>query len=109
MNMKIVPFRYGHEYSLELGEFWPRGGYAKFLKDFCTKIGGGFLDWSQGVESGIGHINFENQKLTVYWSDFPDAFSFDCNNQSQAERLKLLVEKFLVHKLKENGCVDDEA
>ncbi len=95
MQMRIAPFKNSHECSLELDEFSPQEGYAEFLKDFCTAIGGRFLDWYQGVESGIGHINFENQNLIVYWSDFPDAFSFDCNNKTQAERLKILVEKYL--------------
>lgn len=94
MDMRITPFRYSHEYALELSEFWPKEGFAGFLKDFCSYVGGRFIDWHQGVESGLGHINFENQTITVYWSDFPDAFSFDCNNQLQAERLKRLVKEY---------------
>ena len=94
MEIRITPFKNGNEVSLELEEFWPREGYAKFLRSFCSEAGGDFIDWHQGVESGIGHISFENQRLTVFWSDFPDAFSFDCTSQKQAERLKGLVERY---------------
>ncbi len=96
MIMKITPFKCSHKYSLELDEFCPKEGFAKFLGNLCANIGGYFIDWHQGVESGIGHINFENEKLTVFWSDFPDAFSFDCNSENQAERLKFLVERYFM-------------
>jgi len=96
MEMRIQPFKNSYEYALELDEFWPEGGYEKFLRNFCSCIDGAFIDWHQGVESGIGHIFFEKQRLTVYWSDFPDSFSFDCNSQMQAERLKKLAEKYLL-------------
>ena len=96
MEMRIKPFLNSHEYALELDEFWPKEGYKEFLTNFCVSIGGDFIDWRQGVESGLGHIYFEKEKLTVYWSDFPDAFSFDCNSQMQAERLKGLVRSYLV-------------
>jgi hypothetical protein len=33
--------------------------------------------------------------LIVSWSDFPDTFSFDCNSQIQAERLRHLVDDYL--------------
>ena len=100
MEIRIRPFRCGDKYAVELDEFSPRGGYVKFLKNFCHHIGAGFLDWNQRPDSGIGHISFENQELIVYWSDFPDIFSFDCHSQVQAERLKHLVDAYLaVH-----GC-----
>lgn len=93
-QMRIVPFLNGSKYALELEEFWPDGGYGEFLKKFCAYIGATELDWCQGVESGIGQINFENQKLTLYWSDFPAVFSFDCNSFQQAERLRCLAGEY---------------
>ena len=95
MEIRIRPVRCSDKYALELDEFWPRGGYVKFLKNFCHHIGAGFLDWQQRLGYGIGHINFESQELIVSWSDFPDTFSFDCNSQIQAERLKHLVDGYL--------------
>ena len=95
MEIRIRPFSSGEQYALELDEFWPKGGYVKFLKNFCDHIGAGFLDWQRRSGSGVGHIHFENQELIVYWSDFPDTFSFDCNSQMQAERLRCLVNDYL--------------
>ena len=95
MEIRIRPVRCTEKDALELDEFWPRGGYIKFLKSFCHHIGAGFLDWQQRLDSGVGHIRFDNEELVVYWSDFPDTFSFDCNSQVQAERLKHLVDEYL--------------
>ena len=95
MEIRIRPVSCSDKFALELDEFWPKGGYIKFLKSFCHHIGAGFLDWQQGLDSGVGHIRFDNEELVVYWSDFPDTFSFDCNSQVQAERLKHLVDEYL--------------
>ena len=95
MEIRIRPVRCSDKYALELDEFWPRGGYIKFLKNFCNHIGARFLDWQQRLGSGVGHISFENEELIVYWSDFPDTFSFDCSSQVQAERLKHLFDEYL--------------
>ncbi|NDC09883.1 MAG: hypothetical protein EBZ75_11180 [Oxalobacteraceae bacterium] len=96
METRIRPVRCSDKFALELDEFWPRGGYVKFLKNFCDHIDAAFLDWQQRLGSGVGHISFEKQELVVYWSDFPDIFSFDCNTRLQAERLKLLVDEYLI-------------
>lgn len=95
MEIRIRPFSSGEKYALELDEFWPKGGYVKFLKNFCTHIGAVFLDWQQRLGSGVGHISFESQELIVSWSDFPDTFSFDCHTQMQAERLRRLIDEYL--------------
>jgi hypothetical protein len=95
MEIRIRPVSCSDKFALELDEFWPKGGYIKFLKSFCHHIGAGFLDWQQRLDSGVGHIRFDNEELVVYWSDFPDTFSFDCNSQVQAERLKHLVDEYL--------------
>ncbi len=95
MEIRIRPVICSDKFALELDEFWPKGGYVKFLKNFCKHIDAGFLDWHQRLGSGVGHIIFENQELVVYWSDFPDTFSFDCISQVQAERLKIMVDEYL--------------
>ncbi len=56
IKFRIAPFLKSTEYALELEDFEPKGGYEPFLKNVCSYLGATFLDWYQGVESGIGHI-----------------------------------------------------
>ena len=95
MEIRIRPVSCSDKFALELDEFWPKGGYIKFLKSFCHHIGAGFLDCQQRLDSGVGHIRFDNEELVDYWSDFTYTFSFDCNSQVQAERLKHRVDEYL--------------
>jgi hypothetical protein len=93
-NFCITPFAKSNKYSLELEDFEPKGGYEPFLKDVCSYLGATFLDWYQGVESGIGHIIYKEYKMTVYWTDFPFALSFDCANEAMAKELQEELKKY---------------
>jgi hypothetical protein len=94
MELQITPFKNSHEYSLEIREFEPSEGYEEFLKKFCQFTGAQFLDWYQGWWDGLGHIEMNNQKLSVYWSDFPLAISFDCDTRKQAEKLEEIAKSY---------------
>ncbi len=93
--MKLLPSKSNFKYSLQLEEFHPNGGYEKFLKDFCNSIGEKLVEWWQGVEAGIGCITFRGDSVQVYWSDFPDAFFFDCNDLSQAQMIEIVLRNYL--------------
>ena len=95
IKFRITPFSRSSKYSLELECFYPKGGFKKFLTDFCKTGEGELLDWWQGIESAIGHITFEGNVLTVYCSDFPDALSFDCDDISQAKKIEMDLKRFL--------------
>lgn len=97
-NFRVTPFAKGPKYSLELEDFEPKGGYELFLKDICTYLGAVFSYWHQGFEIGVGAIICNNYKIEVYWSDFPFALSFDCENEAMAEGLReQLKSYFEVH------------
>ena len=94
-KFRITPFATNSKYSLEIEDFHPIGGFQKFLTDF-SKVGDGeLLDWWQGIACGIGHITYKGNMLTVYWSDFPDALAFDCENISQAKKMEMYLKNFL--------------
>jgi hypothetical protein len=94
LNCRITPFAKGNKYSLELEDFEPTGGYEVFLRHVCPYLGEGFLDWHQGIAEGIGHITYRGYKLAVYWTDFPFALSFDCQDKAMAEELKRRLEAY---------------
>lgn len=94
MKFQITPFHQSKQFSLELYEFVPKDGYETFLKKFCEFSGEAFIDWRQGVESGIGHISYLGGRLTVVWNDFPDSFSFDCESELVALSLQSLLKTF---------------
>lgn len=96
INHQFTRFSASNKFSLELLEFIPRVGYEKFLREFCRFAGEQFIDWAQGVESGIGHITFDGNKITVVWSDTPFCLSFDCINKESATSLHTLIARFLV-------------
>ena len=90
----LKPFLNSEKYALELEGFEPKGGYEPFLKDVCPFLGGTFLDWYQGVESGIGAITYQGKKIVVFWTDFPFALSFDCLNETMAKNLQKELENY---------------
>jgi len=94
IQFRITPFLQSKEFSLELEDFEPVGGYEQFLKHVCDYLGETFLDWYQGIESGIGHVTYRGYTLTVYWTDFPFALSFDCQDEAMAKELKTALESF---------------
>ncbi len=93
-SFRITPFRQSEKYSLEIENFEPPEGYEGFLQSLCHSLNEEFLDWYQGVESGIGHITYRNYKLTVYWTDFPFALSFDCVDEAMANSLKEDLDRY---------------
>jgi hypothetical protein len=90
----LKPFLNSTEYALKLEEFEPKGGYEPFLKDVCPFLGATFLDWYQGIESGIGKIIYKGYKMTVFWTDFPQSLSFDCEDQAMAQQLQKELEDY---------------
>lgn len=87
MKLKITPFLGSPEFSVELEDFEPKGGYEPFLRDICGYLGETFINWYQGVESGVGAITYQGSTVKVFWTDFPFALSFDCRNNEIAEQL----------------------
>ncbi len=99
MNIALWKAVKGTGMSVMLNDFEPKGGYEPFLKDVCPYLGATFLDWYQGIESGIGHIIYKDYKMTVFWTDFPFSLSFDCKNEAMAKELQEeLKGYFEVHK-----------
>jgi hypothetical protein len=88
IKFAIQPFLNSEEFSLDLEDFEPKGGYELFLKDACAFLDAKYLDWHQGIETGIGHINYKGYKVTVFWTDFPFALSFDCRDEAMALDLR---------------------
>jgi hypothetical protein len=98
MNITLWKAVYGNGVSINLNDFEPPGGYELFLKNVCNFLGESFLNWHQGIESGIGQITYEGYKLTVFWTDFPFSLSFDCRDKVMAEELQIrLKDYFLNH------------
>lgn len=93
-SFRVSSFANGDKYSLELEDFEPKGGYESFLKEVCLFVNSEYLDWYQGVESGIGHINYKGYKMTVFWTDFPFALSFDCRDEAMALDLRGRLEAY---------------
>lgn len=91
---RVSPFASSDKCSLELEDFEPKCGYEFFLKEACPFLGADYLDWHQGVESGIGHINYKGYKMTVFWTDFPFALSFDCRDEPMALELRGRLEAY---------------
>jgi hypothetical protein len=84
--------------TINLNNFEPAGGYELFLKNLCKELGQKFIDWHQGIESGIGHIVYRDQEIVVFWTDFPFALSFDCINKAMADELQNeLINYFHLH------------
>jgi hypothetical protein len=94
IQFRITPFLNSEKYSLQLDDFEPQGGYDFFLRAVCEHLNESFLDWYQGVESGIGHITYRGYTLTVYWTDYPFSLSFDCRDQLMAQELQMKLEGF---------------
>lgn len=90
----LKPFLNSEEYALKLEEFEPKGGYEPFLKDVCLFLGATFLDWYQGVESGIGKIIYKDYRMTIFWTDFPQSLSFDCKDEVMAKELQQKLEAY---------------
>lgn len=95
MNFNVTPFATGTEYSLIINDFVPNQGYENFLREFCVHLGESFIDWYQGVESGIGHIVYKEKKVMVFWTDFPFSLSFNCQNEIMAIELKKDIINYL--------------
>lgn len=95
INFSIVPFLKTTEYSLVIENFAPQRGYEDFLRNLCVYLEDTFVDWYQGVESGIGHIVYRNYKVTVFWTDFPFSLSFDCQNETMAIELKKQIDEYM--------------
>lgn len=95
MKFKITPFLSSERFTLELYEFVPKDGFEGFLRELCNFSGEPFIDWHQGVESGIGHIFYLEKALTVIWTDFPESLSFDCESYVKAVSLQSLLENFM--------------
>lgn len=93
-SFRVSPFANSDKYSLELGNFEPKNGYESFLKEACPFVGAEYLNWHQGVESAIGHINYKGYKMTVFWTDFPSALSFDCKDEAMALDLRGRLEVY---------------
>lgn len=91
---RVSPFASSDKYSLDLENFESKGGYESFLKEACHFVGADYVDWYQGVESGIGHINYKGYKMTVFWTDFPFALSFDCRDEAMALDLRSQLEAY---------------
>lgn len=95
MSFSITPFSNSIEYSLVIENFVPQHGYDNFLRNLCTYLEATFVDWYQGVESGIGHIVYRNYKLAVFWTDFPFSLSFDCQNEIMAIELQKNINEYM--------------
>jgi hypothetical protein len=93
-NLKITPFLVGKKHSVEIEDFEPKGGYEVFLKELCLHLGAVFVKWHQGVEIGVGEIIYKDCKMTLLWTDFPEYFSFDCDNKAMAVQLKKELEGY---------------
>lgn len=94
IRFRISPFLKSAKFSLELEDFEPQDGYERFLRTLCDYLNEQFLDWCQGIESGIGHITYCGYTLTVYWTDYPFSLSFDCQDETMAQELKTSLEAF---------------
>lgn len=94
IQFRITPFLNSEKYSLQLDDFEPQGGYEIFLRAVCEHLNEKFLNWYQGVESGIGNITYCGYTMMVYWTDYPFALSFDCRDQSMAQELQIKLEGF---------------
>lgn len=93
-KFRISPFLNNSKFSLEIEEFEPRCGYKIFLADACKFFGEQLLDWYQGVESGVGHMTYKSELITVSWTDFPIALSFDCANEEIANELRTKFDEY---------------
>ncbi|MEJ7139172.1 hypothetical protein [Amphibiibacter pelophylacis] len=102
MNINLWKAVNGPGVSVNLNEFEPSGGYESFLQDICPVLKAIFLDWHQGIESGIGHISYQGKEIEVFWTDFPFALSFDCLGESMAQQLKKELEDYF--RLHEERC-----
>lgn len=94
MKYEISYFLTGEKVSLDLFNFSPKGGYEYFLTKFCKHLDESLVSWFQGVESGIGSITYRGQIIAVVWTDFPFAFSFDCQNKEAASSLQMSLQNF---------------
>lgn len=97
MNITLWKTVHGDGVSVNLNDFETSAGYGSFLKDVSTFLGESFLDWYQGIESGIGHITYKGYKLTVFWTDFPFALSFDCPNKLIADELQSRLKSYFLN------------
>lgn len=98
MKFCISAFLKTSKYALEIEDFEPKDGYEIFLKNLCFNLGEKFIDWQQGVESGIGHITFKDYTLTIVWTDFPSSLSFDCRDEVMATELQSVIERYFENK-----------
>lgn len=96
MNITFRKAKETDEVSVCLNDFEPYGGYESFLRNFCKTLGESFLDWSQGVESGVGHITYKRYRLPVIWTDFPFALSFDCPDCCVAEEIASKLREYQI-------------
>lgn len=94
MKISVQPFIKSQKYSVELEDFEPLGGVEWFLKNLCQFLDENFLDWYQGVETGIGHMTYQNNRLTVIWTDFPLSLSFDCQDKETSVKLQFCLEDY---------------
>lgn len=79
---------------MALENFHLNNGIDGFLYALCDHSDDcNFLDWYQGVEVGMGHINFKRNPVYVYWTDFPESLSFDFDSVQDAELFKQYLEE----------------
>lgn len=74
------------------------GNIGKKIEALCQKYHFQYIDWHQGIESGIGYIKINHHKVTIIWDDFPLGFSFltdDFNIIKILEKVILIeIERF---------------
>ena len=81
--------------TVELNGFVPAEGYELFLKDLCAAWEEQFIDWHNGVESGIGHITYSGERIGGFWTDFPMSLNFDCLNGEMAQGFYKKIRQYL--------------
>ena len=94
MKFSITSFLNSNKCTVELESFHFNNGIDRFLHALCDNSNDfKFIDWYQGIEAGMGHINFRRNPVYVYWTDFPESLSFDFNNVQDAELFKHYLEE----------------